>query len=299
MNAIGVIMARFQSPYLHEGHRAILQQVMANHNKVVIILGVSPVLGSRKNPLDFHTRMKMIASNYPEVVVLPLANHPLDSRWSSNLDVLLMHSFPGSHFKLYGGRDSFIPHYSGRWPVVELPETTQVSATQLRHQVSDRVSASEEFRTGIIYAYSNTYPKVYPTVDIAVFRNNKSEILLGKKNLDDQWRLLGGFADPKDESFEVSALRELSEECNGIQVENLHYEKSFRVNDWRYRDEVDKIITSLFSADFLDGDTVAGDDIDEVGWFTIETIKNMMEQHLTNEAHAPLLNFLLTKYSHV
>jgi bifunctional NMN adenylyltransferase/nudix hydrolase len=33
-------MARFQSPYLHEGHRAILEQVMTNHNKVVIILGV-------------------------------------------------------------------------------------------------------------------------------------------------------------------------------------------------------------------------------------------------------------------
>ena len=56
MNTIGVIIARFQSPYLHEGHKALLESVKINHSKTIIVLGVSPVLGSRKNPLDYHTR---------------------------------------------------------------------------------------------------------------------------------------------------------------------------------------------------------------------------------------------------
>ena len=68
MNAIGVIIARFQSPYLHEGHKALVQLVKKSHNKAVIVLGVSPVLGSRKNPLDFHTRERMIKRDYPELV---------------------------------------------------------------------------------------------------------------------------------------------------------------------------------------------------------------------------------------
>jgi len=53
MNSIGVIIARFQTPYLHEGHKAVLQTVTKNHNKTVIVLGISPLRGGRKNPLDF------------------------------------------------------------------------------------------------------------------------------------------------------------------------------------------------------------------------------------------------------
>ncbi|TXH30009.1 MAG: NUDIX hydrolase, partial [Cyclobacteriaceae bacterium] len=108
MKLIGVIIARFQSPYLHEGHRILIDSVTRHHNKTVIVLGVSPVLGSRKNPLDFHTREKMIKQYYPDVVVLPLPDHPLDNKWSQNLDNLLSNAFPGAGFKLYGIRNSFI-----------------------------------------------------------------------------------------------------------------------------------------------------------------------------------------------
>lgn len=242
MKTIGVIIARFQSPYLHEGHRILIESVTNHHNKTVIVLGVSPVLGSRKNPLDFHTREKMIKQQYPDVVVLPLPDHPLDARWSHNFDAMLSNAFPGAGFKLYGSRNSFIPYYSGRLETVELPESGTHSATLIREQISDRVLNSEEFRTGIIYAYSNTYQKVYPTADIAVFRNSKTELLLGRKDIDNKWRLLGGFADPTDNSFEEAAARELKEECGPIVTTEMTYEKSLRVNDWRYRNESDKIL---------------------------------------------------------
>ena len=113
MKPIGVIIARFQTPHLHEGHRTVIDSVRENHNKVVVVLGISPVLGSRRNPLDFPTREKLIKKEYPELVVLPLADHPLDMTWSSNLDTLLNSTFPGNSFVLYGSRDSFIKHYSG------------------------------------------------------------------------------------------------------------------------------------------------------------------------------------------
>ncbi len=67
MNPIGVIVARFQTPYLHEGHKAIIDQVKSQHNKVVVVLGVSPVLGSKKNPLDFPTREKLLKKTYPRL----------------------------------------------------------------------------------------------------------------------------------------------------------------------------------------------------------------------------------------
>ncbi len=297
MNSIGVIIARFQTPYLHEGHKAVFQTVTKNHNKTIIVLGISPLRGGRKNPLDFHTREKMIKKEYPDVVVLPLADHPYDAQWSKNLDSLLNDSFPGSTFSLYGSRRSFIEYYSGNLKVVELRETGSHSATIIREQISDKVLDSEEFRTGIIYAYSNTYLKVYPTVDIAAFRNNKSEILLGKKNIDNKWRLLGGFADPTDGSYEEAAQRELREECGDIKVTEMRYEKSFQVNDWRYRSEVDKIITSMFSTDFISGDPLGSDDISKVQWFRLSDVKTLLESGETAEEHAPQLSFLISKYN--
>ena len=297
MKTVGVIIARFQSPYLHNGHKTLVDTVTRNHNKTVIVLGVSPVKGSRKNPLDFHTREKMIKQAYPELVVLPLPDHPLDTRWSQNLDTMLNSTFPGTGFKLYGSRDSFIPYYSGKLETVELPETGSHSSTLIREQISDIVLNSEEFRTGVIYAHANTYVKVYPTVDIAVFRNNKTEMLLGKKEIDNKWRLLGGFSDPTDDSYEETAKRELEEECGPVVTTDMHYEKSFRVNDWRYRREADKIITSMFSTDYISGDAQGRDDIGEVKWFTLSEVAELITRNETAEEHEPQLKFLLEKYN--
>lgn len=297
MSSIGVIIARFQSPYLHEGHLSLIDSVSQKHNKTVIFLGVSPVRGSRRNPLDFPTREKMIKQAYPNLYVLPLADHPLDTKWSQNLDSMLANTFPGSKFILYGSRDSFINYYSGHAQVVELPEKGQHNSTLIREQLSDKVLGTEEFRAGIIYAYSNMYEKVFPTVDIAVFRNNKTELLLGKKAIDNKWRLPGGFSDPTDENFEAAAQRELREECGDISITSMQYEGSFRINDWRYRKEVDKIITTLFSTELVSGDALGSDDIAVVQWFTLDEVKQKVENNETAAEHHAMLTTLLRKYT--
>lgn len=296
MSNIGVIIARFQSPYLHAGHQALIDNVQRRHKKIVMVLGVSPVLGSKRNPLDFHTREQMIKYDYPEVVVLPLSDHPLDTVWSANLDQLLINTFPGNTFTLYGSRGSFISLYSGQLTVTPLPENSTHSATLIRQQISEQVLNSVEFRTGVIYAYSNMYDKVYPTVDIALFQHNKTKLLLGKKNIDNKWRLIGGFADPGDESFEEAAARELREECGTVETSAMLYEKSFRVNDWRYQHENDKIITTLFSADFVSGSPQGSDDIAEVKWFSLAELENLMHARHTVPEHEPQFTYILKKY---
>jgi bifunctional NMN adenylyltransferase/nudix hydrolase len=293
---IGVIIARFQTPYLHDGHKALINEVQSKHGKTVIVLGISPLLGSRRSPLDFMTREKMIKKEYPGVVVLPLNDHPLDTKWTNNLDNLLSTTFPGSQFQLYGSRDSFMTHYSGKYEVIELPQHGEYNASEIRKALKDKALDSVDFRSGIIYAYANTYVKVYPTVDIAVFRSNQKEILLGKKEADQKWRLLGGFTDPTDDNYEAAALRELQEECGDIQVTEMKYEASFRVDDWRYKNEQDKIITTLFSTEFSSGNPVGTDDIAEVRWFSLQEVAAMLKKDQTAEAHTPLLEYLLNRY---
>src|SRR5215467_7350376 len=139
MNSTGVIIARFQTPYLHEGHRHLLEQLKAKHHKVVVVLGVSPVKGTKRNPFDFYTREKLIKATYPDFVVLPLADHPSNETWSLNLDELLCQCFPNEDFVLYGSRNSFIPFYSGSMPVEELQEQGDHSSTSIRDEYADKV----------------------------------------------------------------------------------------------------------------------------------------------------------------
>src|SRR5215831_16168394 len=200
MKTTGVIIARFQTPYLHEGHKHLLHEIRVKHNRIIVVLGVSPVKGSRRNPFDFYTREKMLKQYAPELVVLPISDHPSDAAWSRQLDNLLTSAFPHETFILYGGRDSFIPFYSGRMQVHALPGLPEFSATAIRNESSDKALDTTDFRMGVNYACQNEYEKVYPTVDIAVLKDNRSKLLLGKKHQADHWRFPGGFADPSDES---------------------------------------------------------------------------------------------------
>lgn len=49
-----VFVARFQAPYLQEGHIGLIHEVIWQHNRVVIVLGTTPIMGSQRNPYDFH-----------------------------------------------------------------------------------------------------------------------------------------------------------------------------------------------------------------------------------------------------
>lgn len=294
MKTTGVIVARFQTPYLHEGHKYLLDAIRAQHNKVVVVLGVSPVKGSRRNPFDFYTREKLLKQHDAALVVLPLTDHPSDTFWSQQLDHLLQSTFPMESFMLYGSRDSFIAHYSGHLPVTALAEQPGVSATAIRDEYADKVLDSEDFRLGINYAYQAVYPKVYPTVDIAILKDNNTKVLLGKKHNGTQWRFPGGFADPEDADFETSARREMKEECGDIETGNMQYIGSTRIDDWRYRQEVDKITTLFFTTTLIFGVPRASDDLAAVAWFEVNELQVLMEKNEITAEHHSLVQLLLT-----
>ena len=294
MKTAGVIIARFQTPFLHEGHHDLIQQVKAKHNKVIIVLGVTEVKITPRNPFDFYTREKMIKESYPSIVVLPLKDSQNDVYWSQQLDGQLSNTFPSETFVLYGSRDSFIPYYHGRFATEELKENISFSATELREKHSDDVLASKDFRLGINYAAHNRYPIAYPTVDIAVLSSDKLQLLLGRKPNAAEWRFPGGFVDPTDDSLEAAAKRELTEECGSFETGPFTYICSHRMNDWRYVHEVDKVISSLFCTTLVYGNAKAGDDLEEVKWFSVDDIPTLLENGQIASVHSHFLNVLYT-----
>jgi bifunctional NMN adenylyltransferase/nudix hydrolase len=285
---IGIIVGRFQVNELHAGHIEFVEAVKARHKRVVIFLGISPALVTRNNPLDFVARKEMLVKQFPDISVLSIPDMPSDKDWSAELDRRIREACPIGSVMLYGSRDCFITSYFGHFETAELPAHIQVSGTEVRREVSQEVKSSPDFRAGVIFAAYNQYPKVYATVDVAIMQDGK--VLLGRKANQTKYRFIGGFSDPTDENYEAAARREAFEET-GLEVGNLQYVGSARINDWRYRSEQDKILTLLFTADLTFGKPEANDDIAELRWFNWDELN----ESVFVEEHHVLFNLLKNK----
>ena len=285
---VGIIVGRFHVHELHEGHKQIIDSVVSNHDKVIIFLGLSPLRNTIKNPLDFRSRREMLHEQYPDAEVFYIEDVPDDDTWSKKLDdQIRRHTSPNQTVVLYGGRDSFLRSYSGDYETRELEAQHFVSGTEIRRRVSNAYKATKDYRAGIIFASKNRYPTAYQTVDIAILNEEGTKLLLGRKPMEKKWRFIGGFSDPNSNSLEDDAKREVAEET-GIEVGDMKYIGSTKIDDWRYRSEKDCVKTALFLTKHVFGKPEGGDDIAEVKWFDLATL---FKDEVV-DSHHPLLRML-------
>lgn len=288
---IGAIVMRCQEDKLHTGHKYLIEKVQSVSDKVVILLGCCVPKLTRRNPLDFETRKMMVKESFSNVTILPVYDNKSDEQWSENLDDILDklswteteglndNVDPKDHeiteITLHHSRDSFRSHYSGDYPCKEWDALGDDNATEIRNKIGEMGPwAGDAFRRGVIYASQQPYPKVYATVDMFVYNHKTNKFLAGRRKNSDEWRLLGGFSDPTDGSFKITARRELKEESGlNIPLGNFEVIDSFKIDDWRYRNDVDQIITTLFWVDY-DGDQECkgADDIEELQWVDLAVL---------------------------
>ncbi len=264
---VGVLVGRFQVADLHDGHHELLQSVCGAHDKVIVVLGVSPLMNTLQNPLDKGARQQMIRTAYPDVDVMYITDRPDDVDWSRALDKMIIENItPAQSAVLYGSRDGFLDHYTGNLPMVELEATKFLSGTAARKRIAASATRnSPDFRAGVVWASSARYPTSYATVDIAILNETRDEVLLARKPGERKLRFVGGFADPGSDSYEADARRETREET-GLEVSDPIYIGSALVDDWRYRNEQDKIKTMLFVVTRLYGSPKPMDDIEALEW---------------------------------
>jgi bifunctional NMN adenylyltransferase/nudix hydrolase len=270
---MGVIIGRFQCDNLHDGHKGLIEYVLDRHERVVIFLGMSNLKCTKNNPLDFEARKQMIDKEFKDRVEVHYVKDQMqDDKWSNFLDEKIKDLLGPMHkATLYGSRDSFISHYQGVFETIELVPDTIVSATDLRKKLSIKAKASTNFRQGVIWATQNRYPTSFTTIDVAIFNEDTTKVLLGKKPNEDLYRFIGGFVEPGD-TLERTVKKEAQEET-GLEIGDIQYVASFAVEDWRYRSEQDKIMTTLFTAKKVYGAEKPNDDIEQLRWFDIADIK--------------------------
>jgi bifunctional NMN adenylyltransferase/nudix hydrolase len=278
---VGIIVARFQSPYLHEGHQEILNIVISNHPRVIVFLGLSPLKCTTENPYDFATRRAMLEEKYPNIEVYYIDDVGDDEIWSKNLDRMIAKTIgPSLKVVLYGSRDSFIKGYKGHYPTIELVPTKFISSSEIRREAGIKAKHTLDFRIGVAHAVQNQYPTVHPTVDFAIINFEKCEVLLARKPNEELLRFPGGFADINSPSYEADVIREAKEET-GLTINNLSYIGSALIDDWRYRRERNKIKTLMFVVKYDEGVPKADDDIADVRWvkFTELNENNFVPTH--------------------
>lgn len=291
---VGVIVGRFQVPELSEGHMDLINNVIESHKQVLIVIGTSATLGTKKNPLNYITRKQMIETTFPQakVLVTHLMDVGNDEVWSNNLDNLIRQMYALGSVCLYGGRDSFINSYHGKYQTFELGVTDRIEGTKIRENVGKETVNSPDFRSGIIYQSQNQYPKTFPTVDIAVIKKyniNGYEVLLGKRPDRKGYRFIGGFVDPTDKSIEDSAMRELHEEVDvGVDNDSLEYVGSNLQQDYRYNSPDERIMTSLFKIEHMFGGHVISE-FESLKWVEV----NEDQLVLVEEAHKELFKILI------
>lgn len=289
---VGVIVGRFQVPALHSEHIDLIRTVKTRHKKVIVFIGLTETKVTKNNPLDYQMRRIMINEVFPDITdIFYIENHPSDHVWSKSLDSQIARSLPGeSKAVLYGSRDSFIKHYHGKFPTKELVPTKIISGSELRKTAGHQKRASEDFRAGVIWATQNRYDTLYPTVDIAIFNEDRTKILLGMKNVDSgKIRFPGGFATKSSGEYEIDAKRETAEEL-GIEVGDMEYVCSRNVEDWRYRGENDGIRTILFATKYIFGAVTPGDDLDGATWVDVATLRKSLDNVVAG--HRPLFEKL-------
>lgn len=282
MISYGVIVGRFQVNNLHPGHLELFRQVSEKHDRVIVFVANPRTIPTKRNPLDFETRKKMIQADFPDFTILPLRDEKSDKYWSERLDdsiaSVTQHT---ENVVLYGGRNSFVPQYYGIHKVVELElgVTSPITGTEIREKASNRVMQSADFRSGVIYAASNRFRLVLPTVDMAIFHDvgdGTQSLLLARKPGETYYRFVGGFVE-KGETLENAVRREVYEET-GLTVSSVQYLASQPVNDWRYAQDSDAgILTSLFIGW---SPTLSGkpqDDIAELKWFKYDELPPIVE----------------------
>lgn len=286
----GVIIARFQVHELHEAHVELIDQVISKHKKVIIILGVGHLMGSKNNPLNFTARRLMIQEKYGKdttrIEIIPMRNRRDDAEWSKEIDSRIREIAPTGKIVLYGSRDSFIPHYRGQFKTVELESRIMISGTEIRKNVSEETLSDPKFRAGIIHGLYNQYPRIDPCVDIAVMRDD--EILLCKKPGEKDFRFVGGHYDITDANQEAACRRETMEETHCL-IDELEHIAGMRIEDWRYRGEDATILTNFYLGYYQSGSPKPDDDIAELRWVNVtelDSIEVMVE-------HKPLMSKLI------
>lgn len=240
---IGVVVGKFQTPYLTEAHQHLFDKAIEENDQLVIFVLDKHIEFTDNNPLPYRIREDMLLQNFwgesnGRISIYPLQEQKYASVLQHNLDSTLLSHWSASHeFTLYSGADGVGSFYDGLCKVEICEFQSRKKSKQLRSYAFDKEDYEKEIAQGMIHAVGHKPPLCYNYV-VSIVRARDGLITIK-------------YPDTKYLSFPTI---ELNSEHNSIieasfshittlvpgasltQGSHLH---SIKVDDWRFRDSED------------------------------------------------------------
>ena len=305
---VGLVIGRFQP--LHNGHVALIQKAMDDNDVVLVLVGSQNKLTDYRNPFDIETRLELLKEHfaqYDKMYFKGMDDYPNNEQWvedvisrvntitddprattvyTSDKDaefyrMNFLYSVEVSPSKGLNATD--IREFSYRAGGIHhnIPQVTKEFLTnwletdeynRLRKEYYLCVSSKEE----AIYNHSYGNP-IEPVAHAMVIQGGK--VLLVKRSGvrgHGQWALPGGFIQ-HTETTRAGALRELQEETS---LDLLNQPRAAEVA-FAIEENMNGLSTRTIGFNYCYAvhpdetlDIVAGDDAQDVQWFSLEDVAN-------------------------
>lgn len=165
---IGVVIGRFQTDELTEGHKSLIDYAINNYKKVLIIVGTpSDEYKPDKYILPIEIIKDMLIE-YTSVIensnvfISDVRDCDSSIEWSEHVDGIINYTFSSPKYtdvNIIGGRDSFIPYYTGKFETKNVVfKDITCSASERREKLFKTIDHSSQFRHGIMWALKNVKP---------------------------------------------------------------------------------------------------------------------------------------------
>jgi bifunctional NMN adenylyltransferase/nudix hydrolase len=267
---------------------AIINEV---NTQTIFLLQDNGEMVTQNWPLSFQTRVDLLRETFPNhsINICPLPHCELSVDWTTliedRLDILLPTNATYTIYLSEMAAKDYCPKKYKNITVIKDFKTNHTPNIRLDFK---NIHIATSYRLGLLESHVCSLGRVYPTVDIALTKiaNMQRMILVGKKKNESFYRLPGGFVDKNDETRQLAARRELYEETNLTVEGNLISLGDFKIDDWRYQNTTDSILTTLFLGEYSYGIPKAGDDlVKEVAWIPLDTADVVI-----GKAHKPLIS---------
>lgn len=294
------VVMTLQTPVVDNMYKNLVYGVQKDNPeaKLVLVVDTPAVVASKNSPFEYKTIEWMARcafdGAFKEIKQVKECND--NEKWCNDLDALL----PEDSI-IYEFDDILLSQHEyekyGKLQTVILNTGLAKHEAELRAE-DDSETQTLDFRRGMMHSASIQYDCVFPTVDCVIFSDDTlSKIYLAKKPNEKKWRFIGGFSDPNDTSYSCAARREAKEET-GLDCICFDWIGSAKIDDWRYRNERNKIITNIFAMKVVGGEPKAQDDIKEIKLVDINeiTIDDIQPEH---QVIFEKVKHYITKYKHL
>lgn len=285
---IGVLIDTFQYIKLPKKLKKLAKKLQKECDEFLILVSLKEIKNTTNQFLDYNTINDWLKRKFPKATIHQIVDCESNFHFSQQIveKIYDKTTSPDWRTLIYAFNDT-LEHYNGSY---------EINSLGARHveNIGMRKIGGKQYRRGMMDASIIRYATGFPTIDVVAYQYSveSNKILLGRKEGSDNWHLPGGFFDPqKDNSFLDTAKRELFEETS-IQAEVLKHFDSMKVDDYRYKNEFDKIITTIYEFQ-IPFETVLNptDDLIEVRMFSCDEI--MKDEFPIMKSHKEIIKLVI------